>query len=397
VALAAAFAVSCLLSLVLMPLGIRLAWATGYLDHPEARKLHTSATALLGGAVVFLAAVAGWAIAYVTSHPGLHREALLLLSGSLLVLGLGLGDDRFGMRPALKLLGQSAAGVLLLAGCGVPALGFGAPLDAALTLLALVALMNAVNFLDNMNGVVAGLAAIAFAGFAWTSAARGAFGLAAAQLALAGACLGFLRYNFPRARVFLGDAGSLFLGYSLGASAVLAYMGAPHGWGRLGPLLLLAYPAFDMIFVVVNRLREGRKIYAGGKDHSNHRVARLIQCQTTTVLLLWANGAALCASGVAVLHLNRPGPTLLAWGLWTTLYLLVGLRLSFEPSARSGSTQTPLTSARSARTASAPPSARSGSTQTPLTSARSARTASAPPSARPSGPHPSEARPATRI
>src|SRR2546427_38791 len=82
----------------------------------------------------------------------------------------------------------------------------------ALTLVALIAVMNATNFLDNMNGMIGGLAAIALAAFAWTSASRGAVGLAAAQLALAGACVGFLPYNFPRARIFLGDAGSLLLG-----------------------------------------------------------------------------------------------------------------------------------------------------------------------------------------
>src|SRR6185436_19639731 len=114
-------------------------------------------------------------------------------------------------------------------------------------------------------------AAIIMTAFAWNSATRGATGLAAAQLAVAGACIGFLRYNFPRARIFLGDAGSLFLGYSLGASALLAFDAAPGGWGRIGTVMMLAYPVFDLFFVVVNRIREGRKIYIGGKDHSNHR------------------------------------------------------------------------------------------------------------------------------
>jgi UDP-GlcNAc:undecaprenyl-phosphate GlcNAc-1-phosphate transferase len=195
--------------------------------------------------------------------------------------------------------------------------------------------MNAVNFLDNMNGVVAGLSAILLAGFAWSSMARGATGLAAAQLAVAGGCVGFLRYNFPRARIFLGDAGSLFLGYSLGASALLAFDGAPQGWGRVGAVLMLAYPAFDLFFVVVNRLREGRKVYIGGKDHSNHRLASVIQCQTRTVLLLWLGGVALCVSGLAVLKLNHPLPALALSALWIILFLWAGARLSSVPVARS--------------------------------------------------------------
>ena len=329
--LAAAFGLALLISLVLVPVGIRLAWATGFLDHPEARKLHTSATALLGGGAVFTSGLVAFGTLHLAGRGGTEREAVPLLAGALIVLALGLWDDRFGMDPLVKLAGQSAAAAAVLASGRLPGLGLPVPLEAALTLIALVALMNAVNFLDNMNGMVGGIAAVTLAAFGWASAARGALGLATAQFALAGACAGFLPYNFPRARIFLGDAGSLLLGYSLGASAVLACAAAPSGWGRLGPLLMLAYPAFDLIFVVVNRLRDGRKVYAGGKDHSNHRLASVIRCPTRTVLLMWCSSAALCASGLAVLWLNRPIPALLLSGLWMTLLFWSGLRLSSIP------------------------------------------------------------------
>lgn len=204
-------------------------------------------------------------------------------------------------------------------------------LNAVLALVSLIALMNAMNFLDNMNGIVGGLAAIALAGFATHSWTRESYGLAAAQLAVAGGCIGFLPYNFPKARIFLGDAGSLFLGYCLGASALLAYDGAPMGWGRAGAILVLGYPAFDLFFVVITRIRDGRKVSQGGKDHTNHRIASILKCQTTTVILVWAIGAALCASGLVVLSLNRALPALLLLGLWMTLFLLAGLRLSSVP------------------------------------------------------------------
>jgi UDP-GlcNAc:undecaprenyl-phosphate GlcNAc-1-phosphate transferase len=329
--LAVAFGLALLLGLVLTPAGVRLAWATGYLDHPEARKLHTSATALLGGAVVFVSGLTAWGLVQLARHGDPAREAPYLLAGALIVLLLGLWDDRFGMNPALKLIGQAAAAAALLASGRLPGLGLPAPLEATLALVALVALMNAVNFLDNMNGMVGGIAAVLLAAFGLTSAARGAYGLATAQFAFAGACAGFLPFNFPRARIFLGDAGSLLLGYSLGASAVLAFAAAPAGWGRVGPLLMLAYPAFDMIFVVVNRLREGRRVYVGGRDHSNHRLASVIRCPTRTVLLIWCSSAALCASGLAVLWLNRPAPALLLSGLWTILLSWAGWRLSSVP------------------------------------------------------------------
>ena len=331
----AAFPITLVLSFAVMPLFVRLAWAIGYLDHPEARKLHTSATALLGGVAVFLCALATWGAAMLRlPHAASDWEGYYLLAGAAVALGLGLWDDRFGMQPNVKMLGQAVAAVILVAGGAVPNIGLPIGIEAAITLVALIALMNAVNFLDNMNGMVAGMAALALAAFAWISIQRGANGTAVAQLALAGACPGFLPHNFPRARIFLGDAGSLFLGYSLGASALLAMRGAPPGWGQVGPVLMLAYPAFDLVFVVITRLRDGRPVYEGGRDHSNHRLASVLKCPIRTVLILWLSTAALCASGIAILHLNRAPPTVLLSALWTILLLWSGLRLSSVPIVR---------------------------------------------------------------
>src|SRR5262249_31012527 len=115
---------------------------------------------------------------------------------------------------------------------------------------------------------------------------------------------------------------------------LLTYTHAPQGWGRLGAALMVAYPAFDMCFVVINRLREGRKVYEGGKDHTNHRLASVIRCPKRTVILLWCVTAALCASGLVVLRQNQPLPALLLSGLWTILFLVMGLRLSSVPVSR---------------------------------------------------------------
>jgi UDP-GlcNAc:undecaprenyl-phosphate/decaprenyl-phosphate GlcNAc-1-phosphate transferase len=331
--LATAFVLALVLALVLTPVGTRVAWATGYLDHPEARKLHTTATALLGGAVVFICALIAWGASLKTRAVSVESEVPFILAGAVLVLAIGMWDDRFGMHPRIKLVGQAVAAGLLLASGHVPDFGLPEPLNAILALVSLIALMNAMNFLDNMNGVVGGLAAIAMAGFALHSWTHGAPVLAAAQLAVAGACIGFLKYNFPKARIFLGDAGSLFLGYCLGASALLAYDAAPMGWGRAGAILILGYPAFDLFFVVITRLRDGRKVSQGGKDHTNHRLATLIGCPIKTVLLVWLSGVGLCVSGVAVLSLNQTLPSLLLLALWITLFLVAGLKLSSVPVA----------------------------------------------------------------
>ena len=327
----ATFPLAVLLTIGLCPLGIRLAWALRFLDQPEARKLHTNATALLGGPVVFGAALVSWLVLLLVRAGATEPEAVFLLTGAIVALMLGLWDDRYGMQPGIKLFGQTLAALILLGSGSIPDFGLPGPLDVLLTVTALVALMNAINFLDNMNGMVAGLSAIALLGFAFGSLQRGAEGVAAAQLALAGACVGFLPYNFPRARMFLGDAGSLFLGYSLGASAVLAFVGGPRGWGQLGPVIALAYPMFDMIFVVINRLADGRRIYVGGRDHTNHRLASVLKCQKTTVILLWLSGVGLSVSGLVVQNLNQPIPALLLSGLWTILFVWLGTRLSSVP------------------------------------------------------------------
>ncbi len=327
----ACFALAVLVALLFTPLAIRAAWATRFLDQPDPRKLHRAATPLLGGLVVFAAGLVGWLAYVAVQRPNPDGEVLYLMAGAAVALALGLWDDRFGMGVVPKLVGQSLAVTILMASGRVPDLGLPIAADVVVSVLALVALMNAVNFLDNMNGMVAGLVAIALMAFALTSAQRGAWGVASAQLALAGGCVGFLRYNFPRARIFLGDAGSLLLGYSLGASALLAYVAAPEGWGRVGPALALAYPAFDLIFVVVNRLREGRKIHQGGKDHSNHRLASVLQCQKKTVMTLWAVGAGLAASGLVVQSLNQAATALSLSALWLGLFLWMGHRLSSVP------------------------------------------------------------------
>ena len=325
---AAAFLISGVLALILTPAFVRLAWATGMLDEPEAHKRHRSATALLGGVAVFVCALAGWGAARLLAPATVEREALTLLSGALIALLVGLWDDRLGMRPVVKLLGQAAAISTLLSSGALPRFGLPPEITAPVLLVLLVGLMNAVNFLDNMNGMLGGLAAISFLVFGVHSLVRGAAGTAAAQFALAGACAGFLPWNFPRARIFLGDAGSLFLGYALGASAVLACRGVPSGWGRLGAGLMIGYPAFDLVFVVINRLRDGRKIYRGGQDHSNHRLARLLQGQTKTVYVLWLGAAILCTSGLAVLIHDRPLSALILTGAWALVFLWAGAKLS---------------------------------------------------------------------
>jgi UDP-GlcNAc:undecaprenyl-phosphate GlcNAc-1-phosphate transferase len=321
---AAAAAGCAALAFVLLatPLVRRLAWVTGYLDHPEARKLHIAATPLLGGLAVALGALVGANLGFWSLAMSLPPRGLWWMAGAALAVSLGLIDDRFGMRPAPKMLGQAAAAWLFLQGGVYPKAFFGEFFGQAISIFWMVGLMNAVNFLDNMDGIVGGVSAICALAFAALLGIWGWPHEALFAIGLAGATMGFLRYNFAPARIFLGDAGSLFLGYCLGAMGLIAAAAGPGLSGVLSTLLVLGYPLFDTTFVVLTRLADGRKVYIGGRDHTTHRMNRVVRGPRRTAASVYGITAALATSGI-LLGLN-PG-----WQFGALLVVVWGLVLFF--------------------------------------------------------------------
>ncbi|HTO95539.1 MAG TPA: MraY family glycosyltransferase [Myxococcales bacterium] len=285
------FLVGCGASLSLTPLCAWAARRLGILDRPAARKIHVAPTPLLGGTAIALAQTAGLLAAGVTD-----RTILSILAGAALLLGTGLYDDRdprgVGLPWWLRLLVQGAAGAFVIyAGVGARVLPW--PwLAAPFALFWLVGITNAFNLLDNMNGLSAGVAAIAGLTLALLGARYAGLGpeqlpSAVSAGALAGACLGFLPFNF-RSRIFMGDAGSLFLGFSLAALAALGSWHSPTApTAVLIPLLLLAYPIFDTTLVVILRIRRGQSPVVGGRDHSSHRLVHLGLGRVESVLLIY--------------------------------------------------------------------------------------------------------------
>ncbi len=262
-------------ALLLTPLTGRLARATGYLDHPEARKAHTQATPLLGGVSIALALVIAPFLAAVIKTSAIAAPSMGLVVGALVALALGLIDDRRPLGPRGKLLGQLAAGACLVYwGTQVLELREN-PVSGTIAVISVATLLNAVNFLDNMDGILGALIPVIASGFAALAVIHGApvhLGLA---FGLIGACAGFLVYNAPPARIFLGDAGSHLLGLMLAALALQSLQGAftlPH---LASILLIVAYPIFDATFVVVDRISRGRPFYVGSTDHTTHRLGTL--------------------------------------------------------------------------------------------------------------------------
>jgi UDP-GlcNAc:undecaprenyl-phosphate GlcNAc-1-phosphate transferase len=293
-----------LVSAVGTPIVKQVALRWGAIDQPAQRKIHTSPIPRLGGLAMW---VALWAAAlagarlmpadYILTPSSSLPELGAIFAAATVILAIGMSDDsRGGMRPFTKLVFQFVACVILVA-FGVHVNIFGTYwLDLPLTFLWVVGLTNALNLLDNMDGLSAGAAAIASAFFFLLAVLNGQILVALLAAALAGSCLGFLIYNYNPASIFMGDTGSLTLGFML---AVLGMKLQVHNASRLSfvvAVLVLGVPIFDTAFVVWRRLREGREVMQGGKDHTSHRLVNLGLNQKQAV---WALYVASFAAGIA--------------------------------------------------------------------------------------------------
>jgi UDP-GlcNAc:undecaprenyl-phosphate/decaprenyl-phosphate GlcNAc-1-phosphate transferase len=277
----------------LTPLAIRIASRTGFYDRPRAYKAHRTPTAYLGGAAV----VSGFALsALLLSGDAVHYLPLIGCAIGLWVLGTV--DDRVNVRPRDKILAEVAAGVVLWAsglGWTFPGSGFE---ELLLTTVWVVAFTNSFNLMDNMDGVAGAVGAACGAGIAGLALAGGDVPLAALALALAGGCLGFLPYNLRArgrpARIFLGDGGSLPLGFLLAGATMQISVPGALGWpALLAGGLLLGILVLDTLLVIVSRTRRGVSLATGGLDHLSHRLR-------TRLGSAWAVAIALAATQVAV-------------------------------------------------------------------------------------------------
>jgi len=223
--------------------------------------------------------------------------------------------------------------VMLLSG-GLQGIPLPAPLAFGLALFWMVGLMNAFNFLDNMDGITSGLAAIATFGIFTLALQNGHVPTAIAAISVAGGALGFLRYNFAPASIFLGDAGSLFLGYVVGGLSLRAVASAgADASSLLVPVLMLGYPIFDATLVTVSRLMDGRRLAEGGRDHSSHRLARLGLSARQTAAAIYIVSVSLTATAVLVTRFlgARPAALPLATAAAAGGMAFLGLRLFRVP------------------------------------------------------------------
>ena len=328
---------ACVTVLATLPLWRKWCLRTGLVDAPGHRKIHDQPIPLAGGLAVMtgllvptlLACLGLWwhssggnaadssalsgaaaqhfdqvtlldpKAAFLLQY-GLGRRAIELaaiLLGAVGILLVGWLDDKHELRPKAKFAGQFIVAALVAASgvritLFVPNIIF----SYVITILWILTIINAFNFMDNMNGLCAGLGAIAAYNFAIIAAAGGQYLVGLIAFLTFGALLGFLPYNFPRARAFLGDGGSHLVGYLMAVLAILPHFYTPRyqrRWAVLIPLLILAIPLADMTWVVLRRWRIGQPFYEGDTNHLSHRLVRRGLTQWQAVLLIWTTAEAL--------------------------------------------------------------------------------------------------------
>lgn len=301
-----------------LPLWKRFCLRVGIVDDPGHRKIHDTAMPLAGGltvmtalalptilAIVALGLAQRFSLAIPPLTPstiplltyGLHKRRLELaaiLVGAVGMLLLGLWDDKRELKPAMKFFCQFAIALMVAAsGARITLFVPNAVFSYALTVLWILTVINAFNFMDNMNGLCSGLGAIGALYFGLTAASAPIPQYLVALIAflVSGALIGFLPYNFPRARSFLGDSGSHLVGYLLAVLAILPHFYTsrnPRVFAVLTPLLILAVPLGDLVWVVILRWRLGKPFYVGDNNHLSHRLVQAGLGRAQAVLIIWS-------------------------------------------------------------------------------------------------------------
>lgn len=284
----------------MMPLVGRMAVRLGVVAAPRADRWAGRPVPMLGGVAIFIATAGGLLVGsiYLTTH------AVGLLLGGLFLLAVGALDDKYSFRPQTKLVAQT------LGACIVTGFGVGlAPnqlgsINVIVSIFWVVAIINAINLLDNMDGLAGGVSLIAAIFMAIQFADAGAPVRASLAASLAGSLLGFLCFNFPPARIFMGDAGSLSVGVLLGGLSLSNALMANQKLGALsvlfGPALVLAIPILDVSLVTITRLLRGQAISQGGRDHSSHRLIKMGLSERKALLVFYGLAAVSGVFGLLV-------------------------------------------------------------------------------------------------
>jgi len=313
-----AFGAALVSVLVLTPVARWLARRIGAVDIPEDRKVHEKPTPTLGGLAIYVSMMIGVGVFLIFGHNRVSSDLLGVLIGATVIVIFGAIDDIRGLSPIAKLFGQVlGAGILVTMGVqiqnihipGTTVIALSPELSVVISLIWVVAFINIINLIDGLDGLAAGITCItSFSMFYYaTQTGVGATFVDAAliSIVMAGATLGFLRYNFNPASVFMGDSGSMLLGFLLGAVTIQGVLKSIAAVALIVPLMALAIPIIDTGWAIARRLRKGMPISHADKEHIHHRLLNMGHSQRQAVLLLYFWTALLCGTSLAVKFMNN--------------------------------------------------------------------------------------------
>lgn len=318
-----AAALALVIAYLSVPLAERLAFKLGAIDEPDARKVHNGPMPRLGGIAIF----AGFLVA-VLAVVKVQGPYWGIIIGGVIVFLVGVLDDIYSLSPWAKLLGQVvAAGVAVYAGVTVhfmtnpfDGLIYLGKLGVPLTLLWIIGITNAVNLIDGLDGLAAGVSGIAALTMGIVAFRQEELLVALVSFILVGAVLGFLPHNFHPARIFMGDAGALFLGFILSCLAVVGLAKSAAIISLFIPIVILGIPIFDTFFAIIRRINKKVPIFKPDRNHLHHRLMALGYSHRQSVLIIY--GVSVFFGGVAIVltHVTNPQATLI---LSLLLFLIV--------------------------------------------------------------------------
>ena len=309
---------SMIVSLILTPIVIAVSKKLDIVDRPNFRKIHTKPISMLGGSAILLSFFIG-----IWLGAPIEREIKPLLLGAIVIYLVGLIDDLYDLKPVLKLIGQIiAASIVVVYGVTIdfisipigPTIHFGW-LSIPITIFWIVAITNAINLIDGLDGLAAGVSTIALVTIAFIAILQGNIFIIMICSVLIGSLLGFLVFNFHPAKIFLGDSGALLLGFIIGFLSLLGFKNITF-ISLFFPIVILAVPFIDTLFAMIRRVKRGQHIMQADKSHLHHKLLDLGYTHRQTVILIYAMAIMFSVVSV-ILYLSQP------WGVFLTVLLII--------------------------------------------------------------------------